>query len=132
MKFSKDFLPSMKAELHDYLIACGWWTLNAEKIKHSNADLWILAPYSFIEKQIQLVIISPIELLEKLEKAHGVKKTYNLYLWITKEKLCIDTRDLNVEGQDKIKANIPRKIDKFRNYSKYLNNIKVIRDKLKL
>lgn len=45
VKFSKDFLVTSKnwkaPEFQHKLRACGWWTLNSEKLLCSHADYWV-------------------------------------------------------------------------------------------
>src|SRR3989339_1425367 len=102
VKFSKDFLPQMEASFHGSLSACGWWTLNSDKTQHSNAELWVLAAYSFVEKRVQHIIIEPKELLKRLNKIHGQQKSINTYLWVTQDGKCFETRGLNKETANKL------------------------------
>lgn len=132
VKFSKDFLPEMEATFHDDLSACGWWTLNPDKIRNSNADIWILAPYSFMEKRIQFVIIKPEILLERLKSIHEISRTINVYLWITKNGHCFETRGINKKIQKEIKNRIYSNIGLERDFSIYLNNWQIIDEKLHL
>jgi hypothetical protein len=122
VKFSKDFLPEMDASFHENLAACGWWTLNTRKIEQSNAELWILAPYCFAEKNIQFVIIEPKKLLQQLQDIHGVEKTINVYLWITKDGKCFETRKYTKEDQQLVLNKEYSKIEKVRDFTKYLND----------
>ncbi|MBM7562516.1 hypothetical protein [Fusibacter tunisiensis] len=122
VKFSKDFLPEMDAVYHEKLSACGWWTLNPEKILSSTAEFWIIAPYSFSNKDIEFIIIEPKELYERLVAIHGSdKKSLTTYLWVSKKNQCIETRGLK-------KTDLGNLLDDFvienedRNFSKYLNN----------
>jgi hypothetical protein len=122
VKFSKDFLPEMKAIFHKNLTACGWWTLNTEKIEKSNADLWFLTPYSFMDKKISFIIIEPDKLLKKLVFLHGRPKTINTYFWITKDGKCFETRGLKKKDQKKIIELQYDQIDVNRDFSHFLNN----------
>jgi len=89
VKFSKDFLLTHeKAEFQKALKGCGWWTLNRDKIVKSIADYWIFVLHSFGQKNIQYVIISPKELIERLDSIHGKSKIIQSYLWITKNEKC--------------------------------------------
>ena len=121
VKFSKDFLPGMGATFHDNFTACGWWTLNLKKIQTSNAELWILAPYSFIDKKIHLVIIEPSTLASKLNNIHGKQATANVYLWITKDGKCFETRGLKKSTQTELINGNYKNIEKERDFTEHLN-----------
>lgn len=122
VKFSKDFLPEMSANFQNRLLACGWWALNYQKIVNSNADLWILAPYSFSTRNIQFIVISPQDLASKLESIHGSPKTINTYLWVTKDKRCIETRGLKKAGKEDLILKKYDMLDSKRDFSEFLNN----------
>jgi hypothetical protein len=130
VKFSKDFLPEMEAAFHDNLSACGWWTLNPEKIKNSNAEIWILAPYSFVEKRVQFIIIEPKKLLERLGLIHGIVKNVNVYLWVTKSGHCFEARGIKKNIQYEIKNGVYSNIAIERDFSMYLNDWNIIDEKL--
>jgi len=134
VKFSKDFLPSMKSNFHPHLLACGWWTLDLEKMQKSNAEFWILAPYSFHERKTHFIVISPRLLSEMLIKIHGNSNKCNVYLWITKngekENGCYETRGLNRNLIQEITINNHKNIPEERDFSKYLNNWSPITAKL--
>lgn len=102
VKFSKDFLQtSMSTEFREKLLACGWWTLNREKLEKSNADYWIFALHSFKDKEIQHVIIKPKKLLEIYNSLKRDGKVIPTYIWVTNsgQKTCWETRDLKKESQ---------------------------------
>jgi hypothetical protein len=40
VKFGKDFLPAMPAELQGPLRVCTWFTINRDKLRRSQADFW--------------------------------------------------------------------------------------------
>lgn len=130
VKFSKDFLPEMEAKYHSNLLACGWWSLNQEKINESNADLWILAPYSFANKHIEFVIIDPKTLSEKLKNIHGDKSLFNLYLWITKDNKCFESRGLSKIEMAQIINN--SFVNDQRDFTKYLNAWDAIHTRLEI
>lgn len=130
VKFSKDFVPEMEAAFQGSLSACGWWVLNPEKMQNSSAELWILAPYSFIEKRIQFIIIEPEELSRILTSIHGNKRNTNVYLWVTKNERCFETRGLNKKIQNEIIEGNYSNVDIIRDFTGYLNCWKKIEDRL--
>jgi hypothetical protein len=125
VKYSKDFLVThVDDTLKIGLKSCGWWTLNRDKIKKSNADYWIFVLHSFYHKNIQFVIIKPKELLNRFKKIHGNSKSIQSYFWVTGKEKCWETRGLSKKDQILI-ANYTYK-NEIRNFSKYLNNWKEI------
>ncbi|OHD59411.1 MAG: hypothetical protein A2014_12790 [Spirochaetes bacterium GWF1_49_6] len=133
VKYSKDFLPEMEAFHQDKLDACGWWTLNAEKIKNSSANFWIFAPFCFKKRNVDsLVIIDPNVLSTRLEAIHSKPKSLQIYFWI-KGKQCWETRGLRKDQQEQISNNSYRPQDemsKLRDFSSYLNQWDGIKSKL--
>jgi hypothetical protein len=72
VKFSRDFLATdMPAVFQKPLRACGWWTLEREKAAKSPADYWIFVLAGFARRSTDFIIISPSELLRRLEAIHG-------------------------------------------------------------
>jgi len=130
VKFSKDFLPEMNPIFHEKLSACGWWTLNPDKILSSSADFWIIAPYSFSNKNIEFIIIEPEELYKRLVAIHGSgKKSLTTYLWVSKTDKCIETRGLKKNDVDMLIDDF--NIDnEYRDFSEYLNNWDKIEENL--
>jgi hypothetical protein len=84
VKFSKDFLITHgRSEYQEKLISCGWWTLNREKIRNSPADYWIFVLHTFNAKNMQYVILTPQQLIERLDLIHPTAKSLQTYLWVS-------------------------------------------------
>ena len=124
VKFSKDFLVAhmqrQGPEFQDKLRACGWWTLNREKVRRSPADYWVFVLQGFANKSVDYIVIPPKELLRRLRGIHhGQPKVWQVYLWVSKTEKCWETRDLSKSDKLLIAG------DKFsnpnRDFSKYLN-----------
>lgn len=124
VKFSKDFLATSKKwkapEFQHKLQACGWWTLNSEKLLRSPADYWVLVLQGFANKSVDYVVIPPRELLHRLRRIHhGQHRVWQVTLSVTKTDRCWETRDLSKGDLLLIAA------DKYsnpnRNFRKYLN-----------
>ncbi len=126
VKFSKDFLVThIRSEYHSNLISCGWWTLNKEKISNSNAEYWIFVMHTFNQKNMQYVILTPQELIKRLNTVHKENKSPNIYLWVSKNGKCWETRGLRKKATDELV--IDNKVaPKNRDYSQYLNNWNMI------
>lgn len=129
VKFSKDFLITHgKKEHQSDLISCGWWALNRKKIEKSTADLWVMALHTFNDKNMQFVIIDPIELYSRMNAIHPTAKSLQIYLWVTSKGKCWEARGLNKEQQDLIIQNDFENTE--RNFSSFLNNWTVLEQKL--
>lgn len=131
VKFSKDFLiTSMNKEFHENLLACGWWTLNREKLEKSKADFWIFALHSFKAKEIQHVIINPKKLLGIYDTLNRNDKVIPTYIWVTdsKSKKCWETRDLKKNEQRLIISG--DYVCEDRNMSSFLEDWEPIKEKL--
>ena len=96
VKFSKDFLVTHKGpEFQKELRACGWWTINRDKLAKSPADYWIFALQGFASRSTDFVVVPPSGLLKRLDAIHGRQKLFQVYLWATERNTCWETRGLN-------------------------------------
>jgi len=127
VKFSRDFLAThMPALFQDPLRACGWWTLNREKLEASIADYWVFVLAGFARRSTDFVIVSPSELLKRLDAIHGTPKTIQTYLWVTENERCWETRGLN--KVDKVAVAVDSFKDAQRDFTPYLNNWRALKD----
>lgn len=127
VKFSRDFLAThMPALYRGPLRACGWWTLNREKLAASAADFWVFVLLGFAQRSTDFVIASPGELLKRLEAIHGTPKTIQTYLWVTQKERCWETRGLN--NPDKVAVAEGHFKDSLRNCTPYLNNWQALKE----
>jgi hypothetical protein len=127
VKFSRDFLPMMKLEAsaRKQLRSCTWFALDGTKIAKSVADIWVLVLLGFEQRTQDFLVISPGDLLERLEKIDSGKAKqksgkYQVYVWVTKQGRAWLTRDLTKEDQLRIAANTYE--SKERELSSALNN----------
>lgn len=122
VKFSRDFLAThMAAVFQEPLRACGWWTLNRQKLKSSAADYWVFVLVGFARRSTDFVIIKPAELLRRLHTIHiGKQKTVQSYLWVTQKKRCWETRGLKRPDQLAIAEGEYKSAE--RDFSDCLNN----------
>jgi hypothetical protein len=124
VKFSKDFLVAhmrrQSAEFQRKLRACGWWTLNSEKVRHSRADYWVFVLQGFANKSVDFIVIPPRELLRRLRGIHhGQPRIWQVYLWVTRTKRCWETRDLS--KADKLLISDDKYSHPYRDFTRYLN-----------
>jgi hypothetical protein len=121
VKFSRDFLVThMPAEFQKPMRACGWWSLNREKIQSSRADYWVFVLVGCDRRSRDFVIIKPGELLRRLDSIHGRVSRIQSYLWITEAGRCWETRGLNRREQRQIAQGDFQ--HRNRDFTKLLNN----------
>jgi len=130
VKFSKDFLPTgMEETFQKGLKSCGWWTLKRDKIKQSLADFWVFVMFNFEQKRTEFIIIPPKILLKRITQLHGNDKIIQSYLWVTAKNKCWETRGINKREQILIANHSYH--DKRRDFTEYLNNLDLIKRRLK-
>jgi len=84
VKFSRDYLSThMPAIFQKPLRACGWWSLNRQKIANSRADYWVFVLVGFERRSTDFIIIKPSKLLALFKKMRRKGKTIQSYLWVT-------------------------------------------------
>ena len=121
IKFSRDFLAThMPSIFQKPLRACGWWSLNREKIAKSTADYWVFVLVGFERRSTDFVIIKPSDLLARLDAIHGKKKIIQSYIWVTEKSRCWETRGL--KRQDHLSIAQGQYSNRTRDLSAYLNN----------
>lgn len=100
VKFSKDFLVThMGPAFQKQLRACGWWTINGDKLRASPADYWVFVVQGFASRTVDFVVVPRSELWRRLRAVHGPAKTIQSYIWVTEAKRCWETRGLNRADQ---------------------------------
>jgi len=103
VKFSKDFLVThMAAGFQQQLRACGWWSLNRDKLVKSPADYWVFVLQGFASRSTDFVVIPRQQLLESLSAIHGARKIVQSYIWVTQGKRCWETRGLSRVEQEQV------------------------------
>ena len=128
VKFSRDFLATqMPAMFQKPLRACGWWSLNRQKIAASPADYWIFVLVGFERRSTDFVLITPAELLRRLHAIHhGTAKVFQSYLWVTETDNCWETRGLARPDQLLIAQGQYK--NRERDFREYLNNWEPIKE----
>jgi hypothetical protein len=122
VKFGRDWLlTNMKREFQEPLRACGWWTINRDKLRASAADYWVFVLLGSKSRKPDFVIIPPTELQQRLTSIHGSKKKMiHTYIWVTERKRCWEARGLPVESQLQIAYGKYQNAS--RDLKKWLNN----------
>lgn len=126
VKFSRDFLAThMSSILQKPLRACGWWSLNREKLVNSKADYWVFVLIGFERRSADFVIIKPSELLTRLDVIHRKKKIIQSYIWVTEKNRCWESRGL--KQQEQLALAQGQYSNSVRDLSMYLNNWNPVR-----
>jgi len=121
VKFSRDFLATdMPAIFQKPIRACGWFSLNRQKIANSKADYWVFVLVGFERRSTDFVIIKPSELLARLDSIHAKGKMIQSYLWVTEKNRCWETRGL--KRQEQLAIAQGQYANEVRDFSAYLNH----------
>lgn len=121
VKFSKDFLVThMNPLFQKDLRACGWWTIDRDKLRRSPADFWVFVLLGFAARTTDFVIIRPKELWRRLGSIHGSQEKIQSYMWVTERKRCWETRGL--QREDQLRLADGRYREASRDLTKWLNN----------
>jgi len=121
VKFSKDFLVTHHGpEFQKELRACGWWTINRDKLATSPADYWVFVLQGFASRSTDYVVVPRASLLARLTSLHGRGKVLQVYLWVTQRDRCWETRGLSRHAELQL-ANGEFK-SKDRDFTRWCNN----------
>jgi hypothetical protein len=121
VKFSRDFLTThMDAPHHRSLRVCGWFSLDRSKISRSKADYWVFVLVGANGKSRDFVLIKPAQLLTRLDGAHGSRKRFHLYLWVTADGRCWNARGLRRSQQQQLAEGKFK--DRHRDFTRHLND----------
>jgi len=100
VKFSKDFLVTHRGpEFQQRLRATGWWTIKRTKLAQSVADYWVFVLQGFASRTTDFVVVPRGELLRKIDAIHGRRSIFQLYLTVTADGRCWETRGLKAAEQ---------------------------------
>ena len=119
VKFSRSF--DIPEELTRHVLATSWFTPKPEKIKQSEADLWVFV-FMTLRHDKYFVLIPTSELRKRIPR--NPKATWNLYLWAYADGACYQVRNLSLEGR--IYAVRRAVKDQYRDFSKWFENWKLL------
>ncbi len=128
VKYSRDFVvTNLSAEFQESIRSFGWWTFDAEKLRSSTADYWVLLIVGFSHRSNDHIIIKPKELYKLLRNLHPKVKKFQTYIWVTQKDKCWETRDLIQEEKRQVASddynNISRDLSPFLNAWMPLQNL---------
>jgi hypothetical protein len=116
VKYGKDFLPEMKAELRRSLRCLSWFTLNRTKLDKSQAQFWVFVLLGFDSDDADFVVIPTAELRQRMTELHS-QGTLQIYL-CSGSTFCWETRGL---GDDMRQMEEGVRNNPLRNFTQYLN-----------
>ncbi|MDP2998610.1 MAG: hypothetical protein Q8N47_14080 [Bryobacterales bacterium] len=120
VKYGKDFLPEMKAELRSPLRCVSWFTLNRAKLDTSQAQFWVFVLQGFKSDAPDFVVIPTAEVQRRMTEIHGSDGgKLQSYFCSTENNQCWETRRLRADDMKQI-ANGTFE-DPARDFTKYLN-----------
>lgn len=120
VKLSKDWLVThMKSEFREPLRACGWWSINQDKLRKSPADFCVFVLVGFASRTTDFVVVPTTELQRRMRLVHGRQRTIQSYLWVTNEEKCWETRGLRKRDQHEVAGG--QYSNAIRDFSKWLN-----------
>ncbi|MBI3953893.1 MAG: hypothetical protein HY330_05210 [Chloroflexi bacterium] len=128
VKSSRGYEPKELDEgLRNNLKGCGWWHLERRKIQNSKADFWafVVLPIKGVP---QYILISPGELERRLTVIHGTRLRWDMYLWVTDQEKCWETRGLGKPDLTLVATN--QYSHEERGFTEYLNCWSVLKRKL--
>jgi hypothetical protein len=106
------------------LRACGWRTIDRNKLRASPADFWVFVLLGFERRTIDFLIVSPRDFWQRLRSIHRTEKIIQSYLWVTEDDQCWEARGLRREDQLRIASGEFR--EPHRGLTKWLNNWKPV------
>ncbi|MGE4157687.1 MAG: hypothetical protein AB7F75_01165 [Planctomycetota bacterium] len=121
VKFSRDFLTTHFSSLFQKsLRACGWWSINQDKLAKSKADYWVFVVVGFERRITEFIVIKPKDLLKRIKAIHGNGRTIQCYLNVTANGQCWESRGL--KRKDQLALALGDNSDRKRDFSTFLNN----------
>jgi hypothetical protein len=120
VKYGKDFLPEMKAELRRSLRCVSWFTLNRTKLDRSKAQFWVFVLRGFESDASDFVVTPTAELQRRMRKIHSSDRgALQSYFCSTKNNRCWETRGLRLNVKRQIAGGTYENRD--RDFTEYLN-----------
>jgi hypothetical protein len=93
VKYSRDYTDSASADPRRHSVTRSTFiTVKREKLVASPARYWIIVLHSFATKDPRFLVITPEELLKRIETHHGRRASYILYFNVVGETKCWEMR----------------------------------------
>ena len=129
IKVSRDYLATHIDDFfHPHLECCGWFTPRRSKIETSVADFWLIGLHSYGHQRLNILIVSPKELLRRYDAIHGNRDRLQSYFWLTKNNRVFETRGLTKEQSRAVAEGDFEDVD--RDFSSFLNRWDSLKQRL--
>jgi len=126
VKLSRDYRkPEAVDDFQQGLIAAGWLTISHEKIEKSQANYWVFVLVSNERKWTpHFIVIKPVELLARLSRIHGNKRSYHFYPWIinTNDNSSIALQGRGLNANERLSLMRDGIKDEDRNFTTFLED----------
>jgi hypothetical protein len=120
VKYGKDFLPEMKAEMRKSLRCFSWFALNMAKLKESTAEFWVFVLHGFKSDAPDFIVIPTAELQRRMTGFHGSDSgNHQSYFCSTETNQCWEARGLG--SADKMQIAEGTFKNPVRDFTEYLN-----------
>ena len=95
VKYSRDYVDSSRSPADPTFLSVtrnSFITVKRDKLEASPARYWVIVLHSFTAKSPRFLVITPSELLKRIEVHHGRRASYILHFSIVSETKCWDLR----------------------------------------
>jgi hypothetical protein len=95
VKYSRDYVDSSRSPADPAFLSVtrnSFITVKREKLLKSPARYWVIVLHSFTVKNPNFLVITPKELLKRIEGHHGRRESYILYFNIVGKNKCWEMR----------------------------------------
>jgi hypothetical protein len=128
VKYSRDYAHSSPVDLTRRSITRATFiTVKREKIVASPARYWIIVLHSFTTKDPRFLVVTPQELLKRIQKHHGRRANYILYFNVVNENKCWEMRAPRAEMKVALDVGT---ITRSRDFTDTLDNWSQVRDEI--
>ena len=127
VKYSRDYVDSSRSPADPAFLSVtrnSFITVKREKLVKSPARYWVIVLHSFTVKSPRFLVITPRELLKRIESHHGRRDSYILYFNIVGENKCWEMRAPRAEMKAALDA---KTISRSRDFSDLLDDWSQIR-----
>ena len=120
VKYSRDYADSSPVNpAFPGITRSSFLSVQRQKIETAPARYWIVVLHSFSSKSPRFLVITPSELLNRIEAHHGRQNTYRLYFCVVDEAKCWELRCPVAEKRDALTSGT---ITSSRDFSGFLDD----------
>jgi hypothetical protein len=127
VKYSRDYVDSSRSPADPAFLSVtrnSFITVKRDKVETSPARFWVIVLHSFTVKSPRFLVITPGELLKRIEVHHGRRASYICYFNIVRDTKCWDMRAPRAEMKAALEKGA---ISRSRDFSDHLDDWSQIR-----